>query len=126
MRSSILATSNIDSLLSDLTNLIHYINRRYPKINTQKIQDHSRDAVITTNFVLQRENSKTDIHNIFNLFDPNVKPKAMLPQASTTKPVRQRPIPLKRVATKLTIVSALSRPQIGNKTGNLVTTTATK
>jgi len=82
--------------------------------------------VITTNFVLQRENSKTDIHNIFNLFDPNLKPKAILPQGSTTQPVLKRPVPLKRAATKLTIVNALSRPQIGNKTGNLATTTATK
>jgi hypothetical protein len=77
--------------------------------------------VITTNFVLERENSKTNIHNLFNLFDPNLKPKAMLPQVSTTQSVS-----LKRVGTKLTIINALSRPRIGNKTGTLVTKTATK
>jgi hypothetical protein len=137
IRSSILKIFHVEYLSSDLIRLIHYINRRYPRINTPRKQGNSRPVTTTTtNFVFQRENSKTDLHNIFNLFDPDLRPKATPPLKSsiiipTVKtpiiiPTVKTPITFKRLGAKLTVLAALSRPQTVLKSGGSVATTNTK
>lgn len=126
IRLTILKIFYIEYLSSDLIRLIHYINHRYPRINTPKKQEYSRD--ITTKFVLQRENSKTNLHNIFNLFDPDLRSKAVQPKpkpplsTSNTK----TPITFKRLGTKLTVLAAISRPQTSNKSRGSIETIDTK
>jgi hypothetical protein len=127
IRSSILTVFNTERLSSDLTRLINYINRRYPRIKTPRKQECSRD-ITTAKLLFQRENSKTDVHYIFSLFDPDLRPKAEQPKILITQPppTVKPPITFKRLGAKLTVLAALSRPQIPIKTGSLVTTTATK
>jgi hypothetical protein len=131
IRSSILQIFDNEYLLKDSKGVIHYINRRYPRINTAKKQDNSHAITTTTKFVFQRENSKTNVHQIFNLFDPDLRPKAVPPKPIIvqTSPLKtanvKAPTTFKRLGTKLTVLAALSRPQTGNKpVGSLVTTYA--
>jgi hypothetical protein len=128
IRSSILNIFYIEYLSSDLIRLIHYINHRYPRINTLKRQEYYRDITTTSKFVLQRENSKTDLHNIFNLFDPDLRSKAVPPPKPKPLllPNAKTPITFKRLGTKLSVLAALSRPQISNRSRSSVATTDTK
>jgi hypothetical protein len=126
IRSSILQMFHTEYLSSDLTCVVNYINQRYPRIQTPRKQEKSRH--ITTNLGLQRENSKTEIHQLLNLFDPNLRPKAEQPKIVLTQPapIPKPPVTFKRISAKLTVIAALSRAPIPTKSGSLVTTTATK
>jgi hypothetical protein len=127
MRSSILKIFEIEDLSTDLTRLIQYINRRYPRINTAKRQETSRVmTATTTKLALQRENSKTNVHTIFNLFDPDPRPKAVLPKPIITTSNVKTPITFRRLGTKLTVLAAISRPQTSNKRSRSITTTDNK
>ncbi|CAF0734478.1 unnamed protein product [Adineta steineri] len=112
IRSSILTMFDLDNLSTDLKHLINYINQRYPQINTSRKQNHSQH---TTKFVCQYEDSKTNVHNIFNLFDPKLRPKAMPPKELTTQS-NKTPITFKRLGNKLALVATLSRHEDNNKT----------
>ncbi|CAF2945453.1 unnamed protein product [Rotaria sp. Silwood2] len=123
-RSSILKMLDKKNLSSDLTCLIQYINQRYPRINTLRKSSSSRN-ITTTKLVSQCENSKTNVHSIFNLFDPHLRPKARISKIITTEHGKA-PNTFKRLGTKLTVLAALSRSQTGNKTTDSINTTATK
>ncbi|CAF0804907.1 unnamed protein product [Rotaria sordida] len=127
IRSSILKMLDKKSLSSDLTCLIQYINQRYPRINTLRKSDNYRN-ITKTKLPFQCENSKTNVHNIFNLFDPDLRPKARISKIITTEHSQhvKTPITFKRLGTKLTVLAALSRPQTSNKTADLITTIGTK
>jgi hypothetical protein len=128
MRSLILKIFEIEDLSTDLTRLIQYINRRYPRINTAKKQETSRvmATTTTTKLVLQRENSKTNLHTIFNLFDPDLRPKAIQPKPLITTSNVKTPITFRRLGTKLTVLAAISRPQTSNNRNRSITTTDNK
>jgi hypothetical protein len=130
IRSSILQTLDIEYLSNDLVGLVHYINQRYPRINTARKQGNTQ---ATTKSTLQRENSKTDVHEIFNLFDPGLRPKAIPPKPvipQTVVPLKaanvKGPTTFKRLGTKLTVLAALSRSQVPNKSVGSLTITYTK
>ena len=125
IRLTILKTIDKKYSSSDLTHLIQYVNQRYPHISTLRNLDTTQRKVtskLTAKIVSHSENSKTNVHNIFNLFDPDLRPKAMIPkvltiehsQLLTTNP--KAPNTFKRLGTKLTVLAALSRSQTTNKT----------
>ncbi len=101
----------------NLTNLLNYLNQRYPKI---KIPRRLKDNT-TTKFILQRENSKINVHNILNLFDPTLKPKAMRPPEIITSTGKTKAT-FKRLSAKVTAVSAFSKTPVGKKHSSLTTT----
>jgi hypothetical protein len=131
IRSSILQVFDIEYLSNDLIGLIHYINRRYPRINTARKQSNAH-AITTKKFVFQRENSKTNVHQLFNLFDPDLRPKAIppkpvIPQTARLKTTNAKvPSTFKRLGTKLTVLAALSRSPASNKSVDSLTTTSAK
>lgn len=105
-----------------LTNLLNYLNQRYPRI---KPVQHGNDNSTIIQTMTQRENSKINLHHILNLFDPNLKPKAMPPQPPSSEnpiPVNKAPMSFKRLSTKLTTISAFSKIQAGKKRPSLITT----
>ena len=124
IRSSILQLFTSEYFSKDLTCLVDYINRRYPRIQTPRKQERSNKK-----FVFQRENSKTEVHHILNLFDPKPRPTVDHPPKTLPTQITQvpkTPMTFKHLGTKLTVLAALSRPRISIKSGSLITTTATK
>ena len=127
IRSSILQSLDTEYLSNDLVGLVHYIKQRYPKIDTARKQGNAQTI---TKSALQREISKTNVHEIFNLFDPTLRPKAIppkpvvVPQTAPAKAANVKgPTSFKRLGTKLTVLAALSRSQVPNKsTGSLTIT----
>ncbi|CAF1217033.1 unnamed protein product [Rotaria sp. Silwood1] len=112
IRSLILKMLDKKHLSSDLTRLIQYINQRYPRINPLRKSATFRNPT-TTKISFQCENSKTNVHNIFNLFDPDLRPKAGIPKLITAEHLQHGKTPntFKRLGTKLTVLAALSRSQ---------------
>jgi hypothetical protein len=104
--------------LEYLTNLLNYLTQRYPRIQTAKrVKSNS-----TTNFIIPQENSKIDIHYIFNLFDPELKSKAIPPEI--VKPTTKTSMTFKRLSTKVTTLSAFSKTQVGRQRPSLTATRA--
>ena len=106
-----------------LTNLRIYLVKRYPKISLTKSTNRLPIGINTQN----NTNSKVYVHEILNLFDPNLKPKAfVLP--SITKPLiiqQKKPsLTLKKLSTKITTVSAFSNTN--KKRSSLTSTTHIK
>jgi hypothetical protein len=101
-----------------LTNLLNYLNQRYPQIQTSR---RSIDLPTTTKFIIQRENSKIDLHNILNLFDPQLKPKAISPPEIVI-PTSKATLRFKRLGTKITTLSAFSKTQTDKKRPPLTAT----
>ena len=105
-----------------LNNLLNYLNRRYPRIKTARRR--SIELPSTAKILIQRENSKIDLHNILNLFDPQLKPKAISPPPppqivlSTSKAALR----FKKLGTKLTTISAFSKAQTDKKRPSLTST----
>lgn len=132
MRSLILRFFDSEHLSMDLANLTHYVNRRYPRITTPRRQDRSHERktkATTTKFILQRENSKDNVHLILNRFDPDLRPKAMLPKV-VALPAKgtnvKAPTTFRRMGTKLTVLAALSRPPIASRVDSALMTTGAK
>lgn len=120
MRSLVVQIFESEHLSMDLANLIQYVNRRYPRITTPRRYERSqeRKTTTTTKVCFQRENSKDNLHGIFNQFDPDLRPKAMLPKVITVQPKGvniKAPTTFKRLGTKLTVLAALSRPPITSR-----------
>ncbi|CAF3167435.1 unnamed protein product [Rotaria socialis] len=120
---------------SNLTHLVQYVNQRYPHISTLRNLDNSQrkpTPKLVTKIVSQCENSKTNVHNIFNLFDPDLRPKAMMPKVLTTAHSQllatnaRAPNTFKRLGTKLTVIAALSRSQTTNKAFDSIKTGGAK
>ncbi len=114
LSSLIIELVNFEDLSSNLKHLLSYLNQRYPGIKIPQRQNNSQDKTITTSLIFQRENSKTSIHNILNLFDPNVRPKVIPPSPSSI-PTVKKPITFKRLGTKITTLAAFSRMTVGKK-----------
>jgi hypothetical protein len=94
-----------------LTKLLDYLNQRYPRIKTAKrLKDNQ-----TTKFILQRENSKINVHNILNLFDPQLKTKAIPPPPPEIIIATKTPITFKRLGTRIATLNTFSKTQIGKK-----------
>jgi len=143
IRSVILKLFSSNSFAKDLLQVIRYIHRRYPKIQIPKRQQPnlSQITTTTTQLFLQRENSKSDIHQIFSLFDPDLRAKAITPKESSfkvytgqtpqisTPPIQQMPIlnvkpppppTFKRLGAKITMLAALSRStSTGKRRGSI-------
>lgn len=116
-RSLILEVSHLEYL----TNLLNYLNLRYPRIQTAR-----RTKENSTIKIIQRENSKINVHNILNLFDPELKPKAVPPPpppppSEDVKPIARPSITFKRLSTKITTLAAFSKTQVGKKRPSLTT-----
>ena len=95
----------------DRTNLLNYLNQRYPRIQSPR---RLKDLPSSTRFPLQCENSKLNVHNILNLFDPTLKPKAELPLENFISPSKAS-LSFKRLSTKISTVSAFTKMQSGKK-----------
>lgn len=77
-------------------------------------------ATTITKLAHERETSKSNIHHIFSLFDPDLRPKAIYETERRTKAMSSKsfatgengktPITFKRLGAKLTVLAALSRP----------------
>jgi hypothetical protein len=107
---------NFQHLRSNLRHLLTYLNRRYPRIKIPQREKDVQNISIKTKRIFSKENSKTNLHNIFNLFDPNPRPTVIPPpdpplifppkiETSTIKP----PITFKRLSTRLTTLAAFSK-----------------
>ena len=124
-RSVILQMFDTNHLLTDFTHLIQYINQRYPHITALKnLENLQSVTTTTTQYAFQCENSKINVHNIFNLFDPDLRPKAIQTKVLTSNV--KAPIIFKRLAPKLTALSTLSRAQTNNKIIDSLKTTGIK
>ncbi|CAF0849311.1 unnamed protein product [Rotaria sordida] len=89
LRSSIIACYDFEYFYSSLRHLLSYLKRRYPRIKTLQLLEDSQDTTITSKRALQRENSKVNVHQIFNLFDPNLRPKVTPLKPPVQKSQRQ-------------------------------------
>lgn len=143
IRSSILKMLDRKNVSADLTNLIQYINQRYPRLINYRKADNSSSstvstitkpkttttptkttiaATLTTKILSRSESSKTNVHNIFNLFDPDLRPKAKITKVLATEQPQpivsniKAPTAFKRLGTKVAVVTAVSRPEVANRT----------
>lgn len=110
LHSLIIELFNFKYLSSNLTHFVNYLNQRYPEIKTPQ---QLKDSQHNTKLIFQRENSKTYVHNILNLFDPNVRPTVIPPKPSPTTTKR---ITFKQLGAKITTLAAFSRIHGGKKT----------
>jgi hypothetical protein len=113
---------------SNLTHLLTYLNHRYPQI---KIPQQQKDFRIKTKLTYQKDNSKTNLHNILNLFDPNPRTTAAqppnlpsIPPSTTETSTTKSHMTFKRLTTKLTTLAAFSRMQCGKQQSLLIGTNA--
>ena len=110
IRSLIVQTIGEDFSSPAFTDVIAYLNRRYPRINTARRKENS-----TRTTPIQRENSIVDIHQIFSLFDPDLRPKMVPPKPPPPKPlptlppVNKQPITFKRLGARISTIAAFSR-----------------
>ena len=123
LRLSIMEMYGMENLSLNLNRLLNYLNRRYPRVKILKQPEYLQLDTIPTKFTCQRENSKTHVHDILNLFDPNLRTKVVAPQirltsSSSSKEVvstTKAPMRLKQLGTKMTAVSAFSQPKRDKK-----------
>ncbi|CAF1025106.1 unnamed protein product [Adineta steineri] len=106
---------NVQYLSSNMIHLLSYLHERYPRIQIQRQQ---QDNIIATELITQGENSKVYIHNILNVFDPDIRPKIplKLPTIQPKKSTR-----FKKVGTKITTLTAFSHMSQGKKQSLLKT-----
>ncbi|CAF3304551.1 unnamed protein product [Rotaria socialis] len=125
LRSSIMEMYDYQYSSTNLKQLLTYLNRRYPRIKFFQLPEDSLGSTITTaKSVFQRDNSKTNLHHILNLFDPNPRPNVMPPKLSPQKllSTTKTPMAFKRLSTKITTLTAFSRVQIDKKRSSFLTT----
>lgn len=134
-RLSILRMLDNKSYLLDLTRLIEYMNQRYPRLNTLKklnnFPNQTKSTPSSTKLIFHCDNSKIDVHNIINLFDPDLRPKAITPKVLKAEHAQfltnaKVPNTFKRLGTKLTVLATLSRSQNANKIIEPIKTTSAK
>jgi hypothetical protein len=115
IRSSIMKMFDLVYVSSSLTNLLNYLNRRYPRVKSLQQQDDLPDITKST-----KENSKTNVHNILQIYDPGQRTKAIPPKplvqpskigTSTTK----TRITFRRLGATITTLSAFSRSNVEKK-----------
>lgn len=78
IRSAIMRMINDEHWFSSLKSLFDYLHRRYPRISIDQ-------TTFTSATPLQRENSKTNIHQILSLFDPALRPKILPIKSNPTR-----------------------------------------
>lgn len=127
LRTLLMEMQYSEYLCTSFKQLLNYLNQRYPRIKTFKLINNSQDSTattITTNFVFERENSKTSLHNILNLFDPNLRPKVIstVPAAQNLLPTTKAEISFKRLGTKISAINAFSQKRIDKKLPSLLAT----
>ena len=97
---------------SHLAHLVDYIHRRYPSIPLPR--RHENCSVLPTIASLSLlDETKLSIHDLFNLFDPHLRSKAMPTRKRTGKsipPLVKTPVTLKRFGTKLSVTNGLPQP----------------
>lgn len=122
LRSSILDLQKSEHLSATLINLINYLNQRYPNIKNLQLLENSKNNTEKTKISLKQEDSKTNVHNILNLFDPNIRPKVVSLKSSTTNLFlsTKPPITFKRVGTKITTLATFSRIPVDKKDPSFV------
>ncbi|CAF1105125.1 unnamed protein product [Adineta steineri] len=115
LRFIIMELFNVQYLSSNMIHLLSYLHERYPRIQIQRQQ---QDNIIATQLITQGENSKVYIHNILNIFDPDIRPKIplKLPTIQSKKSTR-----FKKVGTKITTLTAFSHMSQGKKQSLLKT-----
>ncbi|UJR38503.1 hypothetical protein I4U23_031170 [Adineta vaga] len=118
IRKSILAIFHTNDSSSNLSYFIHHLNQRYP---TVKIQEKLQN-IKTKQYGSEYENSKTNLHTIFKLFDPDLRPKAI---SSKDRPIHRimshgkTSGPFKRLGTKLAILNSHFRHDYHSKVHHL-------
>ncbi|CAF1500272.1 unnamed protein product [Rotaria sp. Silwood1] len=124
LRSSIMKMYDFEYFYSSLRHLLSYLKERYPRIKTLQLLENAHDITITLKLALQQENSKTNVHRILNLFDPNLRPKVIPLKSSSQKVLSttRMPMTFKRLGTKITTLTSFSRMQVNNKRSALVAT----
>ena len=115
LRLSIVKMYDMGNSSMNLNHLLNYLNRRYPRVKILKQSEYLQLDTIPTKFTFQRENSKAYVHDILNLFDPNLRTKVRAPQilltpsSKTVVSTTKTPTKFKQLGTKIKVVSAFSR-----------------
>ena len=114
IRSSIAKMIDGPSTSSDRTDLVDYLNRRYPRLKTARTWNEPvRENSFSHQLGIERENSQMNVHHILNLFDPDLRPKVAPPKPPAPKVVpslaTRQPMTFKRLGTKLTTIALFSR-----------------
>ena len=98
--------------VSHLVDLVDYIHRRYPSIAIPRRNENT--SILPPIVSLSPLNeTKLNIHDLFNLFDPHLRSKAIAPRIRTRKSVPstvKTPVTLKRFGSKLSVTNDLPQP----------------
>lgn len=115
LRFSIIKMIQIENFNQHFISTMNFLKERYPKTS---IINEKANRVLSKkqNRTTERNNSKANIHQILNLFDPDLRPKMMPPKRIETKisteinpTIIKGPMSFKRLGARITTIAAFSR-----------------